>query len=189
MRIQLLIAELNESRRKKWEKAFYEIERVAVRKCNAKDLMACPDVDAMLMIGMLAHERFGGKSQIGKSQVLSTRGKTGMPRWVVTTAPSPAHFEKKQVDGIMRSVLVPDQQLSPAEETYAVFVRAFEAIEEFNNRNQDKIQTLGFEPEFLNFRGEIADEIAAVRKAYLDFTQKDHFSGKQNEHFSRLQVG
>jgi hypothetical protein len=169
MNLNLFISERDLHASKLWEASFSDLTGVNILNCDFRELMALPGVDAVLMLGILAHERFGGKPQIGRSQVLSTHGKAGVPPWVVTTAAFPAHFEKRRIDGDVKNVLVPNAPMPVSEEIYIVFAKAFECIEEFNGESQNKIRTLGFDPKSLNMRTDSRDEIEAVRRAYIGF--------------------
>ena len=99
-------------------------------------MMERPGIDAELMMGMFAHERYGGSPAPGVSQILSTRGEPGMPPWVITTAPLPGHVEeRRRPDGTIEHVIAPDEPLTPEQEAYAQFTTVFRRIQEFNAGN------------------------------------------------------
>jgi hypothetical protein len=158
-----------------WAKVFSGIHRVFFVNVDVSTLMELPEVDAELMRGVFAHERYGGKHKTGESQILSSKGEFGVPPWVVTTASFAAHFEKVYLpDGTIDFQIVQNESLTPEEEEYIVFKKAFECIEKFNESHEkEKIRTLGFHLWFLNIpRGDSIKEAEACRTAYLEFYNK-----------------
>jgi hypothetical protein len=116
----------------------------------------CSEVNAVLMRGIFAHERYGGAPKIGESKIISTHGENEMPPWVVTT---PA-FQQNNIPTV-------------EEYDYYEFSKVFESIAQFNRSNEEpKICTLGFEVSFLyGFRSESPynKEAKQIHKAYLEY--------------------
>jgi hypothetical protein len=178
MLLQLLIAEPRVEQRTIWEDIFRTISGVTVLSDDARTLMRRKDLDAVLMPSVLA-ERYGEWPEVGRSHVLSTRGDPGMPPWVVTTAPFAAHLEKHiQPDGSVQFRVVRNEPMSPEEETYVVLTKAFEAIVQFNQSSPTlPIRSLGIAPQILNFGKELRKEAEAVRRAYLEYREKQSRMG------------
>lgn len=172
MPFHIFIAEPNADRHSIWQSIFEPVPDVTVMNLRIHTLRN--QLDAEFLPGILVHDRYGGKAQLGISSIQSTRGEHGMPPWVVTTAPFPAHLEERQQpNGSITFVAVVDQPLAPAEETYIVFTKAFEAIIRFNRHNSSSpIRSLGFQPELLNLRGDVQDEAEAVQRAYLAYREQ-----------------
>ena len=171
MDVQLVIAEPDATRRVQWEKAFRDLAGVSIMNAAIRELMARPDLDAVVMTSILAHERFGGVPEVGKSQVLNTKGHPRMPRWVVTTAPAAGRLTETDAGGSRGRALVPVEPLSRAADAYRVFAAALSAIHDFNAHHSEQIRTVGFEPQFLNFDPKPAAEIQGVYRAYVDATR------------------
>lgn len=171
MCLRLIIAENRPKFFSIWVEIFSNIQEVVVLDGDARTLYGISDLDAELMRGIFAHERYGGKPKIGESQILNTKGESGMPSWVVTTASFAAHMEKRrQLDGSLRVEIIQNEELLPEEEDYIVFSKVFESIKQFNKSQEPKIRKLGFDPRFLNFpRGELRKEVEAVRRAYIEY--------------------
>ena len=169
MGLRLIISDKRVELLRAWQEVFGDIEEVRLLNSDARALMEMPEVDCVLMMGMFAHERFGGRPIIAEAQILGTNGEVGFPPWVVTTPPFAAHFEDVvEPDGARRVGLVPDQELAPDKETYILFDKVFERIREFNESGESEIETLAFDLEFLNFPlGDPRKEAEAARKAYL----------------------
>jgi hypothetical protein len=172
MPFQLFIAEPDSHLRTVWQAVFEAVAGVIVVDATIRGAVSQYGLDAEFMLALLAHDRYGGKHTVGKSAILSTHSETGMPSWVVTTAPFAAHLEeRRQPDGSVQMVVVANQPLAPPDETYIVFTKAFEAIVQFNQRTPSSpIHSFGFEPELLNLRGDVHEEAVAVHRAYLEYT-------------------
>jgi hypothetical protein len=169
--LKLIIADFRPELIATWADVFSGIERVFFIDSDVPTLMGLPEIDAVLMMGMFAHERYGGSPKTGESQILSNQGEFGIPPWVVTTAAFAGHFEEGlQPDGTWGTNIVQNEKLTPEDEDYIVFNKAFVCIENFNKGCEEpKIQTLGFHLWFLNFpRAEPTKEAEAVRRAYLE---------------------
>jgi hypothetical protein len=173
--LKLIIADFRPELIAIWADVFSDIERVFLMNSDVPTLMGLPEIDAVLMRSIFAHERYGGIHKIGESQILSSQGEFGIPPWVVTTAPFAGHFEEGlQPDGTWGMNIVQNEKLTSEEEDYIVFNKAFVCIEKFNRGYEEpKIQTLGFHLWFLNFpRGEPIKEAEAVCRAYLELYAK-----------------
>ena len=169
MMFSLYIAEPNPEHHVVWREVFAQSKNVEILDCDIRALLSLPGLDAALMLGALIHERFGGVMKLGESQIVSSHGKAGMPHWFVTTAPFEASIRWRQ-DGETSSgvEIVQKEAVSPAEETYIVFTKAFKRISEFNRDNPNPIMSLGFEPEALNLRDDFQKEVQAVYSAYIE---------------------
>jgi hypothetical protein len=115
--------------------------------------MRLSEVDAVLMMGMFAHERYGGAPIVGRSQILGSKGDPGLIPWVVTTPPFSAHCEQMRRSGHgVETVVVQDETLNSWNEDYIVFTEVFRRISEFNESHEEsKIRTVAFDLEFLGF--------------------------------------
>lgn len=154
-----------------WRDVFQDIEEVDFLGIDIPALMRLPEVDAIVMMGMFAHERYGGTPIVGRSQILSTTGDPELVPWVITTPAFAARFEeKREPDGSTRLGIIQDQNLKPWEEAYIIFSEVFQRIAAFNETSKERtIRTLAFDLEFLNLpRGEPRKEAEAVRKAFLE---------------------
>lgn len=96
MCLGLIIAENRPKFFSIWVEIFSNIQEVVVLDGDARTLCEITGLDAELMRSIFAHERYGGKPKVGESQILSTKGESGMPFWVVTTPPFAAHTEKQR---------------------------------------------------------------------------------------------
>lgn len=160
--LKLIIVDLDSNLLFSWSEVFRGISEVVFINIDFKTLVKYPDVNAVLIRWIFAHERYGGIPKISQSQILSTNGETEMTPWVVTT--SPFGFDTKP---------------SPEEYDRTEFSRVFESIEQFNQTDKiPKIQTLGFELSFLyGFRNKSPyKEAETVRKAYLEYCDKIKYS-------------
>lgn len=171
MRLELVIADESPSVLSEWAEVFREVEGVAFLDANFQTLCDRPALDAVLLMGRHAHERYGGRPTPGRSEVLNTKGEAGMPPWVVTKAPFVGHIERRtRPDGSSVDVIVTDHELTHEDEAYVVCVKAFERIKEFNRSAGDPgIRSLGLEIESVHSPyGEHRKEAEAVRKAYVE---------------------
>ena len=171
MQLKLIIAEQRSDIISILSEVFQEILEVTIQNIDFITLRTQPEIDALLMLGMFDRERYGGNSQVGQSQIMSTEGEQGMPPWVVTTVPFAGRLEKQyQPDGTVKNKIVEVEKLSVEDKAYIVFDKVFKKIEDFNEKKLEvKIKTLGFELKFLNFPlGEPYKEIEAMRRAYIE---------------------
>lgn len=154
MTLKLIIVDLNSNLLSAWSEVFQGFSEVVAMNIDFKTLVRNPEVNAVLIRWVFAHERYGGTPVIGQSQILSTNREIGMPCWVVTTPPFNINVTTR-----------------PNDYDYAEWSKVFESIEQFNKTNKDsRIQTLGFELSFLyGFRSDLLyKEAEAARIAYLD---------------------
>jgi len=118
------------------------------------------ELDAVVVPGWVAHERIGGKPELGRSQVLSnSAGALGKAKWVVTTPPFAVDTKQAQEHGVP---MWPEQ---PEQQGFETFSRVLAAIEEHNSTRADRIESVGFEPEFLNFSNAYDEEASGVIRA------------------------
>jgi len=160
-----------------WSEVFIDIKEIRILNIDVQTLSTLPELDAEIMRGIFAHEHYGGGRKIGESQILSTKGDRRMPSWVVTTPPFAAHLEKRQrSDGSFRYEIVQNDKFSTEQETYIVFSKIFDRVEQFNKKNPiSKIKTIGFEAHFLNIPlANLLQEAKAIRKAYLDYHERHY---------------
>ncbi len=94
MRLRVIVSDTRPEILAIWRNVFRDENAFEIRLMTARDLMRMPEIDAALMLGMFAHEHYGGGPIIGVSQILSTHSEPGMSPWVVTTPPFAAHIEK-----------------------------------------------------------------------------------------------
>ena len=156
MCLRLIIAATTLELFSTWSKVFSNIEKTQVVDIDTRTLHKLLPLDAEVLMSQLVHERYGGTSKTGQSQILSTRGDPGMPP-----------------DGSVRVEIVQNEKLTPEEEDYIVSSKVFKRIAEFNQQDVElKIKTLGFSLDMLGFRrGELHKEAEAVRQAYLEHGQ------------------
>ncbi len=176
MELKLIISDRRFELLSVWREVFVDIEEVRFLEMDSYSSIRLPEADAVLMMGMFAHERYGGKPIVGESQILSTKGALDMRPWVVTTVPLAAHFGTvTDPNGSKRFGIVPDQRMAPDQELYIQFSTVFERIKKFNKGPEEpKIRTLVFDLEFLNIpRGEPRKEAEAVRRAYIEHCGPD----------------
>ncbi len=72
-----LIIFLGEERKKLFDigyEVFLDIPEVKILNSRILHFVESEKIDAELMRGIFAHERYGGMPKIGESQILSTRG-------------------------------------------------------------------------------------------------------------------
>jgi hypothetical protein len=155
MKLKLIIADLDSNLLSAWSEIFKGVSEISFKNINFRTLVNCSEVNAVLLRGIFAHERYGGTPKIGESQIISTHGENEMPPWVVTTPD------------------LPQNTIATVEEyDYYEFSKVFESIAQFNRSSKEpKICTLGFEISFLyGFRSELNyQEIKQVRKAYFEY--------------------
>src|SRR2546423_5697388 len=94
--VQVLIAVPDPVLRGIWESVFKDVTGVNILDADFRGLCSMPVLDAVLMLGAFAHERYGGHPRRGESSVLDTGGEPGMPMLVVTIAGLPAQFEQRE---------------------------------------------------------------------------------------------
>ncbi len=158
--LKLLVSDARKEIREIWE-GFKKIDGGQILDMNISKLLANPDIDAILMQGIYAHERYGGHFIEGKSQVLRTHSEPAMPPWVVTTPPLKV--------GKLRETLGEKGKnsqcnLSSAEEIYTIFREVLLAIDDFNTNHSSKINVLGVELDFLNLlRGDMREDVKMVK--------------------------
>jgi hypothetical protein len=175
MCLKLILVESRPQLFKIWSEIFSGFQNVLVLAATANIAFKSQKIDAELMRGIFAHERYGGKPTAGESQVLSTRGEVEMSPWIITTASIPGHIEKhQQKNGSFHVEIIPDKKITPEEECYILFSKAFEAIEKFNHNNQEKkINILGASLDFLNFPiGNPKKEASKALQAYSEHYSK-----------------
>ena len=172
MQLRLVISDRRRELLDVWEAVFADLPSTLFREIEIPSLMRLGDVvDAVLMMGMFAHERYGGMPIIGQSQILKGGSSPESPAWIVTTPPFSAHLEQiSRPAGKTEYVIAPDNALSSEEELYVIFKEVFRRIEDFNGgTGEPKIVTLGFDLEFLNIpKGDPRREAEAVHRAYVE---------------------
>ena len=173
MQLRMVIGEIRPEFRAVWREAFRDIEDVDVLEIDVPSLMRLPKADAMLMMGMFAHERYGGKPRPWESQVLSSQGEANMPPWIVTAPAIAAQLGQKRLPS--DTDLIPDAILSHEEEDYMTFSKIFDRIDAFNSNSETpRIRILAFSQEFINMpRDDVLSEAMAVRRAYLEHYGKE----------------
>lgn len=134
-----------------WAAAFHSTAGATVIRGAPSELLMRADLDAVLLLGAMAHERFGGRPQVGRSQVLSSGGRAGVPRWVVTVPSTSGRAEIRTAEGGRREVVVvPERTLAPEEQATVALEESLRAIREHNaERSGEEILTLGVAPEIL----------------------------------------
>ncbi|WP_017327067.1 hypothetical protein [Synechococcus sp. PCC 7336] len=174
MKLNLVIADLRSEILNAWRTAFSAIEGVTFLELSIPKLISLPQLDAVFMMNMFSHEKYGGKLVYGVSQVLSTRNEPKTPPWVVTTPLFPGHLEKSlKSDGSLAYKIKPNQKNTPEEQTYIIFREAFKSIKKFNkDRKIQQIKTLGIHLDFLDFPlGDPYKEAESAAQAYTDFSE------------------
>lgn len=147
--MRMLIAERRRDVLEVWQDVFRGLDAIRVVDCSGREL-AASGVDAELLPGWVAHERYGGRPRISESQVLSTRRARAMPPLVVAVAPL-------------------DRDDMGAEEVVAfIFRQAFSCIRKFNAASQTgRISTLAVDLKLLNRpQGDVRGEAEAVLLEY-----------------------
>jgi hypothetical protein len=155
---KLVVAEPRSEFRPIWRRLCAELN-VEVLDIDIRGLLDT-ELDAVVVPGWVAHERVGGKPELGRSQVLSnSAGLVGKARWVVTTPPFASDVEQAETHGVPKWPEQPEQQ------GFETFSRVLAAVEEHNSTSADRIETVGFEPEFLNFSDAYDQEASGVIRA------------------------
>jgi len=86
--LALFITDGRDDIREAWLDASSDVLSVLV--VDRAGFPALQDFDAFLMLGMFAHERYGGGPKLGQSQILSTHlNPLNSPSWAVTMPPVP----------------------------------------------------------------------------------------------------
>lgn len=152
------IVEEQEKARRAWAAATAASPRVKLVTGTPATLLAMQGVDAALMLGMFAHERYGGRPIEERSQVLPTRSAVG-PRFVVTPPARAGRLERVlEKDGTSRMTVVPERPLVPEDQTRFAFEQVMAAVNEHNRTYpQDAIRAIGFSPEFIGFDDHVAE--------------------------------
>ena len=170
--LHLLINERRPALRSQWSDALRGVTSVRLISVHLQELMAMPEVDAIVMMGMFAHERYGGMPVPGRSQILDTGGDARVPPWVVSTAPLAASARPVPVD-TTRIEIVPQRPLEPEQQEYLGFREVFGRILEFNEGGtEDRIGTLAVDCEFIRFplrEEQPRGEMEALLKAYHEY--------------------
>lgn len=158
---KLVVAEPRSEFRPIWERLCAGLN-IEVLDIDIRGLLD-KQIDAVIVPGWVAHERVGGKPELGRSQVLSnSAGAVGKARWVVTTPPFAMDIEQAEAHG------VPEWPEQPEQQGFETFSRVLAAVEEHNSTDEDRIETVGFEPEFLNFSNAYDQEArGAIRAVQL----------------------
>jgi hypothetical protein len=155
---KLVVAEPRSEFRPIWERLCAGLN-VEVLDIDIRGLLD-KQLDAIVVPGWVAHERVGGKPELGRSQVLSNSASAvGKARWVVTTPPFATDMEQAEAHGVPKWPEQPEQQ------GFETFSRVLAAVEEHNSTNADRIESVGFEPEFLNFSEAYDQEASGVIRA------------------------
>ena len=153
MIIKLVIAEHRCEFRRIWEDFFHDVESVRIVNCGVADLKKMPDLDAIMLPTVPAHELLGGKHIMGKSQILSTKDKRDWPPFVVTLAPFPMGAFDNWIQRL-----------------FSMFSCVLGAIEDFNENTSKAILTLGFASDYVI--GLEKENIGAIHRAYMAFIGK-----------------
>lgn len=147
--MRILIAERRREVLEVWREVFRGFDAIRVVDCSGREL-ASSGVDAELLPGWIAHERYGGRPRVGESQVLSTRGERAMPPSVVAVAP------------------LPSDALGAEEHVAFIFRQAFLCIQQFNAASQaERIDTLAVDFQLLKWaQGDVRGEAEAILLEY-----------------------
>jgi hypothetical protein len=79
---KLLVAEGRPEFHDTWQRLCFGL-KVELLSMDIRGLLD-RSIDAIVVPGWIAHERIGGKPELGRSQVLTNSGVIGKARWVVT---------------------------------------------------------------------------------------------------------
>lgn len=162
-KLNLIVAEDRPQKAGIWREAFTGVSSADVLEISPSQLRVLAGLDAILLTGWLAHERYGGVMEPGVSQVLATNANS-MPPWVVTLPSTPAKGEWQQAtDGNLQWENVKEER--DFQELYNIFSTAFTAIKDFNNIGSASIIVVGFFASLLNDSPEIL--AGAMKLAYL----------------------
>lgn len=148
-------------------------QSIEIHEGGYLDFIKNQGLDALLVLGIFAHERYGGKPLIRVSQILSTNHAEGITPWVITTPPFPAKILAND-NSLDITIKRKDDRSSPAEEDYVVFDKVFKAVKAFNILNKDTpIIRVGCDLEFIKFplskeSGTIISEVLSLKQAYED---------------------
>ena len=151
-----------------WRESFRAIPTFTFQLASAEQFWEVEGVDALLILGFVAHDRDGAKAEPRTSEVLKPPAARRNVKWVVTTPAASAQLRLREDN---RGVEVtPRVHLTAAESTYLDFREIFRAIRTFNGKGKgDTIHTLGVHLDLINAPlGDPRAEAEAVKRAYLE---------------------
>jgi len=144
-----------------------------------QDFTMRPDIDGLIVTGQFAHERIGGRSQPGVSQILETASAPLLPpsfeiQRVVTTPSFPGHLEISKRGKV--AVVPNEPNLTAQEEVYRIFSTVLQAVEGFNGVSE-RISVLGCYLDLIDLpisqdeKGQ-QEELQAIVRAYHEHLKR-----------------
>jgi hypothetical protein len=170
MKLKVIILEKRQIFVPIWHHILDDLNKFTITLADAQTLIKDGQIDAEVMLSIVAHERFGGNHTIGESQIVNSNDDLYLSKWIVTTPAFSAHLVKIKTENGVELKIVRDSQISPKEESFEVFFKIFKKINDFNLESQEqKIKTLLINARALNIGRINAEvEITAIKKAYLE---------------------
>ena len=159
--LELVILNVDRRSYELWRQQFSTYEAVEILNTKHEFSQKLCTLDAILMSGQSAHERFGGFPRYGTSQILSTchEKRIVIPPWAITI-PSLR----------MDSSLVGEEQMVE-ELFYQTFKIIFSAIRNFNCSNQHtRITSLGIDLGYVAVgKNQSLEKSKGVKRAYAAY--------------------
>lgn len=173
----LVIAVEREEQAVIWADIVRDVASIEIHRISHSQLEQM--IDAEVLPGIFAHERYGGSPQYGKSQMLSTeyispwhkKPENRIPAWVVTTPP----FALKD-----DCLVIPDKPevsftrdiTGQSQEVYYSFKCIFTAIENANTAGNSCIKSVGFSAGLIYIYYDVKVVAESVKRAYVDHIGK-----------------
>lgn len=172
--LRLIIADTRTATRAVWQTAFRNIPSAEVVDLGLSDLLALPDLDALLVSVVFAHEFYNAPLEAGKCLIIDTRAVPHhpphlpkLPSWLVTTV-----YYRLARNWARDATTVPAASLRDGgqwlDDTLPTFGTIFRTLAEFNQQmDSGHISTLGIDLRSLNFpRHDAITEATSMASAY-----------------------
>lgn len=172
---KLIVAAEREDQAAIWLDVMKDVDTVKVRRLPFAQLEQIQEMDAEILPGMFAHERYGGGPGLGESQILSTANLSEwhtapdyrIPPWVVT--PPPMTIK----DGLLLLKGEPDiyftqDAIGQSQAVYHSFKRIFAVIDAANANIEPVIHCAGFSADIIYSVYDTRIVAEAVKRAFQD---------------------
>ncbi|MFE6336250.1 hypothetical protein ACFVOK_24045 [Streptomyces sp. NPDC057798] len=146
----------------RWQRVFEGCADVTCRR----GLRAESPVDAVLMAGLFAHERYGGRPSFSEAEVLENRRGDGWPDLVIVPPTRPM---TKDSEGNWK-VHADYADIQPA---YFAASRSFQAIVDWNSTHEVSISAVELNLGLMNMDNPVDDSSArAFRSAFEEYRER-----------------
>ncbi|NEZ55016.1 hypothetical protein DXZ20_04815 [Leptolyngbyaceae cyanobacterium CCMR0081] len=168
MCLHIIILNKDQETYRIWTDAFSRLSKISVVNSNSTFSQYFPTLDAVLMLGISAHERYGGGPRPNESQILDTQRLDGMSPWVVTVPSTFTFLESATTPNNVLHTQISHGKIE--DRYYLIFKKIFESIEKFNSSQEiTKIKSLGVDLAYIKVTSSHAlEKIRGFKNAYND---------------------